>query len=108
MEKNPFKYISAENYGNCSDPLPSWPEFTPVKPVNHYTLRLLREDQKDFIAFSRFWRHAYPELYGGIIDDILHPEYYNRLFGHKETFLKDVTLLLYLKIISQAGFLEVH
>lgn len=88
LEKNPFKYIPYENYGNFTDPLPSWPEFTPVKPVNNYTLRLLREDPKDFIAFSRCWRDAYPELYGGIMNDILHPEYYHRLFGHRETFLK--------------------
>ena len=88
VEKNPFKYIPYENYGNFTDPLPSWPEFTPVKPVNNYTLRLLREDPKDFIAFSRCWHDAYPELYGGIMNDILHPEYYHRLFGHRETFLK--------------------
>ena len=89
MKKNPFTYIPEEHYCSFSDPLTAWPDFAPLKLINDkYTLRLLREDVKDFLSFSRFWLESYPDLYGGIINDILYPEYYRRLFGQRETFLK--------------------
>ncbi|HPZ08700.1 MAG TPA: hypothetical protein PL110_11340 [Candidatus Eremiobacteraeota bacterium] len=80
--------INSENRGFFSSPLPVWPDFEPVIPVKDYTLRLLRESSSDFSSYALFWREAYPALEGGVVDFILKPSTYPRLFGQGKTFMK--------------------
>jgi hypothetical protein len=87
---NPFdRFLNRDDLRSDDDPPPAWAEWDEsVICDGTRTVRPLREDEQEWLAYAAMWRESYPEIRGSTTEYVLDAARYPEVFGEGETWMK--------------------